>query len=350
MITNMTFAEVSIATLIVSPGFEERMRTEAVIGLAKDIERNGLLQLPMVRLSDKRVVFGENRIAAHVLLERDAICVRTCECTDNEMEIMRRAENAFRRHDKDEQARAARELVSLLEHQVIEERAKEPPKPKRGRPKSARAEARERAAGALGVTPDALRKADEKAEEQEVWELDCWGNPVPDQVAADAVEMRNELQSLTQALRSALRVVRTMEGGSMPKSRTEKLKTFLVEAYELTDSYMPSHLCPTCRGKCIECMACSFTGNISSAEYSLARSLAKQGVIDMDVDVSPSLASGLVYGMKLASFVEDDYTEEQEPPADWEPEPPPTAEDINDALVYNNKEYQEDEDSNTDGE
>jgi len=347
MITGMTFAEVAIDSIVCGPNFAERLTTDAVRGLAQDIERNGLLQLPMIRLSDRKVVFGENRIAAHVLLERFTICVRTCECTDLEMEVMRRAENAFRRHDREEQARAARELVSLLEHQVIEERTVTPPPPKRGRPKSARAEARERAAGALGVTPDALRKADERMEEaEEPWQLDGWGNVVPDQVAADAVEMRAELESLASALRSALKVVRSMEGGAMPKARVERLKAPLVELHELANSYLPSHLCPVCRGDdgtMNTCGACSANGSVSSAEFALACSLKKMGAMDFSNE-----QDDMVHSAKYAaaSFVEEDYTEEQEPPTDWEPELPPTADDINDALVYSNKEYQEDEDSN----
>ncbi len=339
--------EVRIDALKLDDYFRGRTHDEAVRELARNIKANGMLHFPMVRWSDKKIVFGNSRIAAHLCLGRDTVRVRKVDCTDIELEIMNRAENAFRRHDKKEQQKSAKELVDLFEFKLREERADQeakeaalpidaplpaskPEEPAIGRPKTVRGEARELAAAAIGATPEAVRKADNRATEaaaeasEPPWIPDGYGHPVPDKVAADARENRADLEELELQLTRLDAKVRGLDGGAMPGEWITLIRRSIGNTLTLVKHRIPSHLCPYCKGVG-DCMACISTGSMSEEMFNLWETFnAKTD----DVPVVPD-----------AVFVADEYVEEQEPPQDWEPTPATLTE----VLVYDDKEYQADD-------
>lgn len=228
---------------------------------------------------------------------------------------------------------AIKEFVDQLEQQVVSERGHEPAGHRRGRPKSPRTEARERAAHVLGTTPEALRKAEERGAswpDDDGWSLDGWGHRVPVRVNGEAREVRADLQALEATLRRAQSIIKGMAGGPLPAARYQELFAQVYATTALARSYIPSHLCPHCRGQepeLVFCQACLQTGAVSELEFAKAPDELRKPVADVPV-------------------ADDECLEL----ADWIPAIECTPDIINDALVYDNQEYQDDEASNKESE
>lgn len=203
-------------------------------------------------------------------------------------------------------------MVDEAESSVKKERMHQTAKPKKGRMKSARAEARERVAAIAGVTPDALRKAEERAlVDSDHWEPDGHGFPVPHVVVSDARENRQDLFEIHRHLRKAMSVVAGMYGGAMPDSRCDELHSRLKELMGVAKSYSPDALCPYCKGvqpNIKTCTECGSTGAVNDLDFAAAPEHIK-------APFEPSES--------------DDYNESDEC----------TADAVNDALVFSNDEY-----------
>ena len=331
MIEDLGISDVTIEELELGDSFGERLSDPRAAELAKDIERNGLLQFPMIRASDRQVIFGSTRVAAHMILGKNRVRVRKVQCSDLEVEILRRAENAFRRHDSAERSRAARELVSLLEYQVKEEReraAAEAPEPrKKGRPKSVKTEARERAAAALGTSAEALRKAEER-EGEEAFELDGYGWAVPDDVKVAAAYVHEAASAVDRQLRK-LQAVVTSVAESLPTAHFQKLHSALHEAASLARAVTPYKLCPVCLANELQrpaCKQCYGVGYVSEEAWERVPESLRQPVGRRKGAPPP------------ASFVEDSYENEEEPPLEPEEDSHMCSPDVlNEVFVYDDE-------------
>lgn len=158
---------VRIGSLYMDGDVKARMKEERVAELAKNIEENGLLHPPTVRRSDRKLVAGRDRVAAFMFLKRKNIQVRHVECTDKECESIELSENVFRRNQTAaERNKMIKQLVDLQIEILAEREWEDKPRGKgsgSGRPKAIQTQAREEVAKALGVKPDSVRRAEDRA-------------------------------------------------------------------------------------------------------------------------------------------------------------------------------------------
>lgn len=321
--------DVELASIRTSPGFAQRTQDPQVLQLAQSIRIAGLISPPCVRLSDMRLVVGEDRVAACFVLGEKTVRCKMVECTDREVEITRRVENAYRRHDFAEQAASLTELLDLVEQEVKEERAANPP-PK-GTKTTARGEARRRVGAAIGKSEAALAKHDSrqrdhltarpKAPKEEVeWQLDGYGFEVPAAVQARAAAVREAMEAADNLARQIQRTL-TSVSDVFPQGNT--VHELARRGAAVARALVPSHLCPWCKGNehaqpfCGGCGGHGFVGerDFESADEQLRteRLISYQGsYVNMDTlrrweDPTP---------MPEARFIsEDSFELEEEPPA-----------------------------------
>lgn len=157
---------VRVGSLYMDGDVKARMKEERVAELANNIEENGLLHPPTVRRDDRKLVAGRDRVAAFMLLKRKSIQVRHVECTDRECEAIELSENVFRRSETaSARNKMIKKLVDLQVDIIAEREQAEKPAGtgKAGRPKGRHTKAREEVAKTLGVKPDTVRRAEDRA-------------------------------------------------------------------------------------------------------------------------------------------------------------------------------------------
>jgi ParB-like chromosome segregation protein Spo0J len=202
----------------VPTGFAKRKKEPHVKELARSIERGGVISLPVVRAKPRDLVAGGDRLAALMLLGITRHEVRLVEGTDQELRILTLEENVRRRRSDNYDAMTA-ELVELTGEQIEERRADEQeelpanlatnsesePTRGRGRPKTAKGEAREQVAAATGRTPEAVRQAEKRAKaEEKAAEEPAAGVPMPAPVDTFDLELA---ESVVRDLFPNVRVV-----------------------------------------------------------------------------------------------------------------------------------------------
>lgn len=158
------YRRMSLAAMRLPGDWQQRLASAHVAALAASGE---VLQPPAVRKADRSVIFGGDRLASlHVRGESEA-WIWLYDVDEDEAERMRLVENLERRHDNRDKLKA--QLVALelrrapavtLGNLPIVADAEQQKKP--GPPKSAKGVAREKAAEALGVTPEAVRSAEKR--------------------------------------------------------------------------------------------------------------------------------------------------------------------------------------------
>jgi len=95
----MGLLELDPADLVYSDDFATRLALPRVRELADSIDALINIHLPMVRMSDMQVVAGEDRLAAHIILKRSTVLCDVVECSDEEVLLIRSAENERRRKE-----------------------------------------------------------------------------------------------------------------------------------------------------------------------------------------------------------------------------------------------------------
>lgn len=159
--------EIDIAEISNPEAFNDRLQEPRIIQRAGSIKDFGMLQEPIVRKSDGRLLTGRDRVAAHVVLGLKSVKVKLVECTDPEAKRIELIENFERRHDADEQARLRKLMLDTYE---AEERKKPIKHAKPGRPfgtKTPRGKARERLAREKGINPESVRRAEHRQKAKE---------------------------------------------------------------------------------------------------------------------------------------------------------------------------------------
>lgn len=291
--------EVTLATIHLPGDFKKRLDAPHVAERAKSISSSGLIHEPLVRRKGKKweVIAGLDRVAAHFVAQKDTVSVKVVECTDEEVQRIRREENVQRRHDKEEQSRL---MGELLEQYTEEELEAEPEKPKK-----ARVRARERVAAELGLATETIRKKEWEAEQETV----PTGPPIKTlgmSLSADFSKKVALAQSYLDAaegdLKRAQSRITTMGkelGLAFPQARLERLREEIHAQASHCRGLRPVSLCPWCKGldgvqeNCAACFGTAFI--TKSQEQAVPKELLDEVdpkvVVDGKVQSADSLVS-----------------------------------------------------------
>lgn len=309
--------ELEISTLVCSDDFERRLGEKHVADLAESIRDIGLINKPWVRASDMKVICGEDRIAAHCLLNRDFVEARVVECTDDEFEKVRLAENRYRRSPEQ-----VRELVEAIEQRIEAESlgvevtdtmtfangssiefvgdADEPyqssgfdpytpDKRGPGRPKTTRGAAVEEAARQLGTTPNAVRKKLERAtpKEKEGPPFETWGREPSEKIVKDARRAYEALTNAYSKITSAMAIITDMQMANIVTDdfglRTWDELKLIADSLKVL---RPAALCPYCKGQKLlirKCQQCRVLGFVTAAKANNAPAELKERPSDVEL-------------------------------------------------------------------
>lgn len=294
---------IQLDTVKLPAGFAKRKKEPHVKELARSIEANGVIALPVVRAKPRELVAGGDRFAALQLLGITRHEVRLVEGTDEEMEILMLEENLLRRRGDDYDA-MTRRLVELTTGKIavgaspagsvpfapdVELQAElatnATPRPV-GRPKTAKGLAREEVAKATGRTPEAVRQAEKRAR-QEAQATDAPGPdahmPPPvdtfDLELADAVVndwfprvrvVQEVLRDVERKLDSAQRRLSAdlKNGANIQAAAYSRTYQAVHDAAFAIRQAMPESVCPWCKAQLHltpSCSGCNETGFVSKA-------------------------------------------------------------------------------------
>lgn len=276
-----------------------------VAELAASQDAIGTIHEPIVRQEDMLVVAGENRIAAHVKRGKDFVTVTLVQCTDDEVGIVRRAENAHRRHNPERRRELMDELVVLMSKEI--EKVKPGiPNAGSGRRATAVGEARRKLAAERGVRPESIRQQEYRTKERK--EAERLGMSVPDyrnakktghmpptsmleepalppvktlgmnlapHFAAAMKELQQNVDHAAGKINHALSILTQMEGDGPDLIRSDKMRRareFLQSAGSLVRMMRPWSLCPACAGieqVTKECGTCIQSAYVTKDEEAL---------------------------------------------------------------------------------
>lgn len=281
-----------------SESFESRLGKVHVAKLAESIRDTGLIHPPVVRAKDFEVIAGEDRVAAHVLLNRDEVLVDLVECTDEEVEAIRAAENRHRRpHTADEVAALVAKLEA--ENEAVEEvetfldpEAKLPDgfygpdadddyssmrkffsservplpeeEPKPGRPPTPHGTAVIEAAEKLDVSPSTVyKKLRDAARSGPPFET--WGREASPKVVARAAESYKAITTICDILRKAhAKVLRADKWGTLNAAIACDMESEIKAMIETLELKRPIALCPDCFAQDDDCHICNGLGYVGS--------------------------------------------------------------------------------------
>lgn len=274
-------ADIQISHLKLPGDWRMILELPAVEARAQSIDAVGLLQYPVVRKSDHRLLAGRKRVAAHCRLNRESIKCLFVECDDVQAEIIERTENGERDHDPGQQRVDQMRVVELLA-----KAAKDVPLPEhpgRGRKPTTKGAAIRLLAQERGVTEHAVRVAlcreRNRKHEEEVRIAEEAGLPPPPKLGAlravrppveakaapidnpwgipcDAAfyascEAVNEyLHEVRSSIIAAIKRLTQLRNAELPVDlvKIDRAKDGLLEVRALVDGMKIVMLCPYCKG------------------------------------------------------------------------------------------------------
>lgn len=318
-------AYVKIADLLCSPDFADRVDRPHVKALAESIRELVLIHPPMVRQSDGKVAAGEDRIAAHCVLERDEVRVTLIGCSDEELEAIRAAENKHRRADV-----SSEQLLAMVEEtaafEALEPPNDEPAKP--GRPKERRTEAIEAVADETGRSPEAVRKAVERAaSKRAVASIEQWGTEQPEEWLAPIVAQRVALTNASDKIRAAMAELTRMQRKSpIDEDTSWRIHSELQAKASAIRLMRPACVCAWCKNRgdhVVECTACSGRGFLTEEQAAMVPEELKDPTRAMrggkltllyraDDPVPPEPARGVIESYDLGAVDERAVTAEDD--------------------------------------
>lgn len=302
---------VPISSLVCGDGFEARLERPHVRALADSIKRlggehpvNGVIHHPVVRASDNKVGAGEDRIAAMCLLDQDNMLVSLVECSDEELEAMREAENKFRRNV------VPAELLAMVESRAEELEADEfdiddhcgPEESTRridsaknmlaqpGRPMSPRGEAIREVAAEVGRSPDAVRKSAERAAKRAKAEsFETWGTTQPKHWTERVSKLKRELENTADKLRAAMAALTRAEMVEKLPAEMWQLHEQLKLAASRCKLQSPACVCAYCKNMTDRpevggaCEACGGRGYLTAEQEALVPAELRVHALEMHV-------------------------------------------------------------------
>lgn len=320
--------DVEIGSIRTPSGFRLRMEDVGVVRMAQSIRTAGIVSPPCVRASDMRLVSGEDKVAACLILGLKQVRCRMIECSDQALSLARNVEYEYRGSDVGEQAAAINALLDQVEREVKAE--PEPPSRGPGGRPSPRGEARRRVAAVIGKSEAALAKHDSrqrnhtaprpKVAKPEGWKLDGYGFDVPAGVQERAARIKTAMETADTHARTIQRV---LAGLADEFSDSVTIHELARRAGAVARALVPTHLCPWCKGnehamRC--CGGCFMRGFVAEKEFEAAderlrteRLISYQGCY---VNLDTMRAVGDDDPLPGASFIsEDSFESEEEPPA-----------------------------------
>lgn len=312
------YRDVQLDKLTLDGSFKKRLKADHVKALSLSIESEiGMLNAPIVRVvrgKPMELLAGNDRVAAHKLLGREKVPARLVKCTDAEARQIVAAENAYRRHDPQEQRQALLELTEQLAAD-IQRTNPEVPKSGQGRRKTAKGMAREMVAKERGVTPESIRVQeyrDKKAKQPKAPAPKAEPaaspiNPLGMDLSDEWVESINGVMSVydeaVKHMAAILRGLTSFSNGALPKpkARLDRIRETLQEASDALRALIPEMLCPFCKG--VEKVAAQCSG-CETAMY-ITRSQVETGKIPPQYLEQGDKAVVLFEGkmLPLASFL-----------------------------------------------
>ena len=295
---------VRLSSLVLPGDFKQRLKAPHVAARAKSIAELGVIALPVVEWPAKRLIAGNDRVAALTLNGADVIEVRAVEGTEAELRRLMLAENIERR-PKERDELIAEYVGSIEEELAAEAKDKGQPVPKPsspagGRPQTLHGAARERAAQALGVSVQAVRKAEERAAAPEKKDeppakrlYEDWGVDVPKALHEAITAIIEPLDSADQLMRGVQSsLTRAIEAGD-ERPEVADLRSTAKKLAQDIRARRPRALCPYCKGvpalrrKCAGCIGAGFI--LGSAVESIPAELKMRGADAMvAVDGKPA--------------------------------------------------------------
>lgn len=319
-------AYVAIANLECSPGFEERTRKPHVIALAESIRDTVLINAPMVRERDSKVAAGEDRIAAYCVLDRPEIRVTLVECSDEELEAIRSAENKFRRSDI-----SAEELLARVEAMAPQASAPceccqgetvatdsgaecvicgwrqrapgdQAPLVGPGRPKKARTVAMEAVAAETGRSHESVRKATERAAaRRDKASIELWGTEQPAEWLEPIQAQRRLLTGASDKVTAAMASLTRLQTRSpIDDALSHELHLALQEKAHAIRALRPACVCAWCKNTVPDCTACGGRGYLTESQAAMVPEELKAGSV-------------VVVGGKVASLASDWVVNDEAP-------------------------------------
>lgn len=246
--------------------------------MRKSVGRFGILQDPIVRKADMQLVCGAHRIGADIAEGRVMGQVKYIDCTDLELEAIRRIENGDRRHDVAWGKTNYVELLDMLEKEEKVIPPKDQPPTVSGREHSPRRRAREKVAQQLGVKSESVRQAErrqKRKKEKEAKErgqakqvIPTHGIPVNDEFTSQVVAIRAGLEEAANLLARAQGILTSLTSRDLPMhdARLQRTKDELSAVGSAIRTLAPFALCPFCKGiDALQklCAGCATTGYIT---------------------------------------------------------------------------------------
>jgi ParB-like chromosome segregation protein Spo0J len=267
----LAIKEVEIGRLALPGDFRARVKLPRVAERARSIDDLALLQLPIVRKVDMKLISGTDRVAAHVHLGREVVEVQLVDCTDAELDEIRLTENVQRRHDPVEQREGVVELVKLYEAQVALDAT--PAEPVPGKHNPAKAAARAKVAKQKGINPESVRKAEQRARKKAAAgrkpaDLALLGIAVPDQDLAHMLSARDYMTEASNKMKAAKAALSGLDNSDVlfPRGRWQQIYEQVSDAALFVRNAIPTGVCPYCKLIPLlraQCAGCQATGYIT---------------------------------------------------------------------------------------
>lgn len=271
---------VPIAQMKLPGNWRQVLDDPSIPGRAMSLKLVGQLHEPMVRKHDWLLVHGSRRVAAHMHNGDTEVLCKVIEASDQEVELIRKIENAHREHLSREELREMVDAISKMLVQFEPEGCKPPPtKMSMKLPKT---KAREIVADALGITPDAVKKrlAREKHRKMKVREQAAhdddlgirspWATLDPE-YRSDTNRVVGGTNCAIQLLQKAQQQLTRMYEAKLPLHELplNSAREAIAEVARVLRGLLPSCLCPFCKG--VEdlqkkCHGCRMTGYITKAQ------------------------------------------------------------------------------------
>lgn len=271
--------EIEIAKMKLPGDFRKVVDSEEASLIAASVREFGvLLHDPWVRKSDSLLVFGTRRVASHVKLGKSRVLCKIVECSDDEVELVRYAENWHREHDGRKQREVEGKWLALLT-KMEEAKPIEDPLER----KAPKTRARESLAEKIGIRPESIRMReyreqlknraprDKKIAPLSGMLMETFGLSLPDNFQKRVGEVHLRITDSAKRVALALAGITVLEESGLPISevKLENVRQELKEASDKLRALLPYCVCPYCKANetvMAECAGCTKTGYITKTQ------------------------------------------------------------------------------------
>lgn len=266
---------VPIKSLVLPGDMRKRMKEPHVLQLGQSMGQVGMLHLPIVRHPSRELLSGGDRVAALMVRKQQTVVVRQVECTDREAQQIRLVENCERRHNLEKQREERAEMMATLEQDEQKKDTKRREKGAKVPRETPKGRARKEMAKQLDITPDAIRKQEQRTKHREEEEAVQYSKKLPEDfetfgliVEGDLVREINEQTALLEELANfTVGALSKLSRADVP--HTDSAKAALKTAGSCLRSALPVALCPWCKGFVADqCAGCQGTATLPKSRLS----------------------------------------------------------------------------------